>query len=77
MQLGWERPRGAEVIEGQVGAEAYLGDRSHYYVQVAGHPRPIAVANQNMVRSLDNSEVRGRAVWLSWPAEAAILLPVE
>lgn len=77
VQIGWERPGGASAIEGQVGAEAYLGDRSHYYVQVAGHSRPIAVANQNMIRSLDNSELRGRAVWLSWPTEAAILLPAE
>jgi spermidine/putrescine ABC transporter ATP-binding subunit len=78
VHIGWEKPGGAaNVIEGQVGAEAYLGDRSHYYVQVSGLARPIAVANQNMIRSLDNSEVRGRAVWLTWPTEAAILLPAD
>lgn len=58
-------------------AEAYLGDRSHYYVEVPGLAQPVAVAFQNMVRSLDNSAVTGRPVWIAWPEDAAILLPRE
>lgn len=78
VQLAWDRPaNSANVIEGVVGNEAYLGDRSHYYVSVKGSGRRIAVAYQNMTRSLDNSDVRGRTVWLSWPVESAVLLPTE
>jgi hypothetical protein len=65
------------VVEGVIGNEAYLGDRSHYYITVKGTERRIAVAYQNMTRSLDNSDVRGRTVWLSWPIESAVLLPTE
>ncbi|GIK96030.1 MAG: polyamine-transporting ATPase [Alphaproteobacteria bacterium] len=78
VQLAWDRPANpANVIEGVVGNEAYLGDRSHYYVSVKGTDRRIAVAYQNMTRSLDNSDVRGRTVWLSWPVDSAVLLPSE
>jgi spermidine/putrescine ABC transporter ATP-binding subunit len=78
VQLAWDRPtNAANVVEGVVGNEAYLGDRSHYYVSVKGTERRIAVAYQNMTRSLDNSDVRGRTVWLSWPVESTVLLPTE
>ena len=78
VQLAWDRPTTAgNVVEGVIGNEAYLGDRSHYYITVKGTERRIAVAYQNMTRSLDNSDVRGRTVWLSWPVESAVLLPTE
>jgi spermidine/putrescine ABC transporter ATP-binding subunit len=62
------------VIAGTVSAEAYFGDRSHCYVRVGGVDRLIAVAYQNVDRTLENSNLAGISVWLSWPPEAAILL---
>jgi ABC-type Fe3+/spermidine/putrescine transport system ATPase subunit len=78
VQLTWDRPpSGPNVLEGVIGNEAYLGDRSHYYISVKDSDRRIAVAYQNMTRSLDNSDVRGRTVWLTLPIESAVLLPAE
>jgi spermidine/putrescine ABC transporter ATP-binding subunit len=61
-------------LVGTIGAEAYLGDRSHYYVNVEGLQRRLAIAHQNVARSLDNSGSTGRKVWVTWPEESAILL---
>jgi len=78
VRLEWAAPTGpVNAIAGLVGAEAYFGDRSHYYVEVPGLNRRIAVALQNEQRSLDNTEARGREVWLTWPTESAVLLPRE
>jgi ABC-type Fe3+/spermidine/putrescine transport system ATPase subunit len=76
VHIQWDRPAQADnILEGRVGPEAYFGDRSHYYVEVPGLNRPVAVAYQNQVRSLDNAESRGRQVWLTWQKDASVLLP--
>ncbi|MGH6933041.1 MAG: ABC transporter ATP-binding protein [Dongiaceae bacterium] len=78
VRIEWSRPgQGANAIEGRVSAEAYFGDRSHYYVDVPGLQRRVAVALQNVTRSLDNTESRNATVWLTWPTESAVLLPRE
>lgn len=78
VQLSWDRPPHApNVLEGVIGNEAYLGDRSHYHISVKDSDRRIAVAYQNITRSLDNSDVRGRTVWLTLPIESSVLLPAE
>jgi spermidine/putrescine ABC transporter ATP-binding subunit len=78
VRIEWNRPgQAANAIEGRVSAEAYFGDRSHYYIEVPGLQRRVAVALQNAARSLDNSESRNSTVWLTWPTESAILLPRE
>jgi spermidine/putrescine ABC transporter ATP-binding subunit len=70
-----ERPEGQRnAIAGRLSAKAYFGDRSHYYVEVPGLEKLIAVARQNVDRQLTESDVVGEAVWLSWKPEAAILL---
>ena len=75
LRLAWEQPAShANAVAGRVDAQAYLGDRSHYYIAVPGSDRPIAVAYQNVDRSLDGIEAIGRPVWLTFPAEAAVLL---
>jgi ABC-type Fe3+/spermidine/putrescine transport system ATPase subunit len=75
LHLHWVRPAGeGNIITGKVSAEAYFGDRSHYFVTVEGIARPIAVAHQNVDRNLDDSDAIGREVWLTWPAGAATLL---
>jgi spermidine/putrescine ABC transporter ATP-binding subunit len=61
-------------LQGTMSAEAYLGDRSHYYVAVDGLDKRLAVAAPNMIRSLDETDLRGRKVWAIWPVQAGVLL---
>lgn len=78
LQFSWSRPApGPNVLEGRVAAQAYLGDRSYFHIDVAGLPNKVAVAAQNVTRSLENTAQQGRPVWLSWSADAAILLTSE
>jgi spermidine/putrescine ABC transporter ATP-binding subunit len=74
LTLSHEKPQGVNVIAGTIGAQAYFGDRSHYYVTVPGTERLVAVAHQNVAQSLAEEDAVGRSVWLSWRPEAAILL---
>ncbi len=60
---------GAGGIVGKIGAAAYLGERSHLQVVVPGLKEPVAVAAQAA------HEHTGTDVSLSWPTEAAIVLP--
>jgi len=63
------------VVEGQLQAAAYLGDRSHYYVKVAGRDVPVAVASQNAQRQLQSVEDdKHEQVWLTWDEDAVLLL---
>ena len=73
-----ERP-GADlnVMGGTMNAAAYLGDRSHFYIDVAGLDKPVAVATQNALRSMETTRRDASEVWLTWGDEAAVLLPPE
>ncbi|GAB2176604.1 ABC transporter ATP-binding protein [Dongia sp. agr-C8] len=74
--LHWQEPKDyVNCIAGTVAAEAYFGDRSHYYVAIDGRDQPVAVALQNAQRAIDVTETRGRRVWLVWSTESAVLLP--
>jgi spermidine/putrescine ABC transporter ATP-binding subunit len=64
-------------IQGKVRAEAYLGDRSHYYLDIAGHDKPVAVAEQNIEEDVDYAADEHAKVWLSWKSSAVVLLPRE
>src|SRR5690349_19924716 len=76
MQMSWERPSlSLNTVSGKVGAVAYFGDRSHFYVNVEGCGKPLAVALQNGERRIDNGDPVGKPVWLSWEPDAAVLLP--
>jgi len=76
IHLEWQKPaRATNALTGQIDAEAYLGDRSHYYVEIPGFSRRVAVALQNADRSSERGETRGRQVWLTWRAEAAVVWP--
>ena len=75
ISIGQNGPAGdANGVQGTMSAEAYLGDRSHYYVAVEGMDKRLAVAAPNMVRSLDETDLRGRKVWATWPVQAGVLL---
>lgn len=69
------RPEGEKAIQGVVKAAAYLGDRSHFYVSVAGSEKPLAVAAQATEAPLSHSLDAGTPVWVSWPDDALIVLP--
>jgi len=73
LELAWSRPANGNAITGRRLAEAYLGDRSHYYVGAEGLSKPIAAAAQNKQRSL-TSGAPGETVWVHWPVEAGVLL---
>jgi spermidine/putrescine ABC transporter ATP-binding subunit len=76
LQISWERPSlSINTLAGKVGAVAYFGDRSHFYVNVEGCEKPLAVALQNGERRVDGGDPVGKPVWLSWEPDAAVLLP--
>ena len=75
IHLHWAPPESAfNALTGRLNAKAYFGDRSHYYVEVEGLSKLIAVSRQNADRELAESDAIGRAVWMSWKPEAASLL---
>jgi spermidine/putrescine ABC transporter ATP-binding subunit len=73
LELSTAKPANGNAIAGRRQAEAYLGDRSHYYVEAQGLPKPIAAAAQNVRRSAGGAPA-GEAVWVHWPVEAGVLL---
>ena len=76
LQMSWERPGlSVNTLAGKVGAVAYFGDRSHFYVNVEGCEKPLAVALQNGERRVDGADPVGKPVWLTWDPDAAVLLP--
>ena len=78
LRLTFEAPGQAEnVVEGRMGPAAYLGDRSHLYVHLAGRDEPVAVAMQNEGRSAVGIDQADQPVWLSWANDAIVLLPAE
>jgi ABC-type Fe3+/spermidine/putrescine transport system ATPase subunit len=72
------RPNGGtNAIAGRLNAQAYLGDRSHFYVEVPGLQRRLAVAAQNVARNSESGDGQARDVWVSWPVESGVLLPAD
>jgi spermidine/putrescine ABC transporter ATP-binding subunit len=72
--LSRTKPENGIAVRGEIQNAAYLGERSHYYVRVEGLETPVAVSasNDRPVRAVHTEE--GRGVWLSWPAEAMLVL---
>ncbi len=78
LKLHFEAPgEGANIIEGRLGPEAYLGDRSHFHVFLPGREQPVAVAVQNMERSATGLAASDKPVWLSFSSESVVLLRPE
>jgi ABC-type Fe3+/spermidine/putrescine transport system ATPase subunit len=73
LEIAASRPADGNAITGRRLAEAYLGDRSHYYVGAEGIAKPIAAAAQNRRRAL-TADAPGETVWVHWPVEAGVLL---
>jgi len=66
---------GANRVRGRVTAMAYLGDRSQFFVAVAGVGQPIAVAAQNAQSLAEGRIDPGAEVTLLWDESAVLLLP--
>ena len=63
IHLHWTAPdAGANALAGRLNAKAYFGDRSHYFVEVAGMDKLIAVARQNADRQFTDADAIGTAV---------------
>ncbi len=78
LRLQFERPQQAEnVVPGRMGPSAYLGDRSHLYVQLENRPEPVSVALQNLESSADRIRTPDQDVWLWWTPESVVLLPAQ
>jgi spermidine/putrescine ABC transporter ATP-binding subunit len=76
IRLAEEPPAGpVNAVEGRIGPSTYLGDRSHYFVQLPQRETPVAVAVQNLDRSLTDATKGHQRVWLTWSPAAAVLLP--
>jgi spermidine/putrescine ABC transporter ATP-binding subunit len=75
IHLHWTAPdAGTNALAGRLNAKAYFGDRSHYFVEVPGMNKLIAVARQNADRQFAEPDTIGTAVWMTWKPEAASLL---
>ncbi|MEE8274465.1 MAG: ABC transporter ATP-binding protein [Alphaproteobacteria bacterium] len=78
LKLTFEAPGDeVNVVEGRMGASAYLGDRSHFYIHIPGRDEPVAVAAQNVARSVARVGGVDQPVWLSWSQDAVVLLAPE
>lgn len=67
-----ERPNAeVNVVRGTMSVTTFLGDRRHFYVEVAGIEKPIVVSTQTVILVSGDE----RDVWLSWPEDAVTLLP--
>ena len=78
LKLHFDAPgEGVNIVEGRMGPTAYLGDRSHFHVLLAGRDQPVAVAVQNMESSVEGLASADRPVWLSFSSESVVLLGPE
>ena len=73
-----DKPDDADhVLSGKAQTSAYLGDRSHFHFQVDGLEQAVSVASPNLRPLSGRIQTAEQSCWLSWPAEAVILLPPE
>jgi spermidine/putrescine ABC transporter ATP-binding subunit len=73
--LHFEAPaENGNVVKGNMGPMAYLGDRSHCHVNLPGREEPVAVAVQNTDASLVHRAAPDQPVWLSFSSASVVLL---
>jgi spermidine/putrescine transport system ATP-binding protein/putrescine transport system ATP-binding protein len=70
------KPADRPSVEGRLTNAAYLGERSHFYIAIEGRDEPIAVSAQNRSRLGSALGGEGR-LWLSWDADAVVVLDAE
>jgi spermidine/putrescine transport system ATP-binding protein/putrescine transport system ATP-binding protein len=67
-------PGAGPSVRGRIVSAAYFGDRSQFHVTIDGATRLVIVSAQNSGTHSDARFQTGDAVYLSWPADAAMLL---
>ena len=75
LMLSGDRNGGREGVRGVMRAATYLGDRSHYYVDLPGREEPLVVAGSDTSEVDDEPLGRGSPVVVSWSDDALVLLP--
>ncbi|MEQ8654747.1 MAG: ABC transporter ATP-binding protein [Kiloniellales bacterium] len=74
LRLEATAPEGRPAVQGKMKRTAYLGDRSHLYVDLPNREDPIAVsAQEGLFRDADAK--RGREIFVTWPEDAVLVLP--
>ena len=68
-----QAPVGENAVRGRVSAISYLGDRSHYIVNVPGVEAPVQVYRSNLAPAGGDAG-EGAEVTLSWDAANALFL---
>lgn len=61
-------------VRGTVTAAAYLGERSHYNILIAGRAEPVSVAAQNAEKIVTRGHAPGDTVYLNWAPDAVVVL---
>jgi len=74
-----DRPpgEGANAVRARLSAASYLGERSHYFLQVEGLPEPLSIARQNTQAQILHEFDAGSELWLTWSPAAGIVLPAD
>ena len=62
-------------VKGSVAAAAYLGERSHYNIHVAGRAEPVSVSAQNAEKIVTRGHAPGDTVYLTWAPDAVVVVP--
>ncbi len=75
--LSASKPDDGPAIEGRISTTAYLGERSHYYITIAGKQDPVAVSTQNFSTSNGLTAASDAPVWLSWSPDAVVILDAD
>jgi spermidine/putrescine transport system ATP-binding protein/putrescine transport system ATP-binding protein len=73
LSLTSSKPSGT-YVEGTIKASAYLGDRSHFHVNIKGREAPLSVAAQNVDREMTSGFDITRPVYVAWDSRSLILL---
>ena len=71
------KPDDARAIKGKIRASAFLGDRAHVYVNIDKREEPVLVAIQNLRGAASRLGNEDEIIWLTWPDESVVLLPVN
>lgn len=69
-----KKPVDGLAVQGRMGTTAYLGERSNHYVTIPGKSDPVAVSTTNALNGSGNNRAPDAPVWLSWSADAVVIL---
>ncbi len=69
-----DKPETTHAVAGKLETAAYLGERSHYYVTIAGKAEPVAVSAPHLGPFATSS---GAPLWLSWSPDEIVVLDAD